>query len=87
MPPILFLMGSKTYNLLKNLVAPNNPKKLSFKEILEVLSNHLDPKPIKIAERFKFSKRRQHLGETIKAYVADLRNLPKHCMELFSMMF
>ena len=76
---ILYLMGSKTYNLLKDLVAPNNPTELSFREILEVLSNHLDPKPIKIAERFKFSRRRQHPGETIKAYVADLRNLSKHC--------
>ena len=64
---ILSVIGNKTYGLLRNLCAPNKPWELSFAEIVETPQNHLSPKPLFIAERFRFHKRNQLEGETISA--------------------
>jgi hypothetical protein len=44
-----------------------------------LLGDHLSPKPLSIAERFRFHKRKQLEGESINDYVAVLRKLAKHC--------
>ena len=46
----------KLYALFGNIVSPRRPRDLSFVEIVENLAKHLDPKPIVIAECFKFHK-------------------------------
>ena len=51
---LLTVIGSETYSLLRNLLLPLKPSELSFAQIIEVLKNHLNPKPIVIAERYKF---------------------------------
>ena len=56
----LTTIGSKTYNILRDLLAPAKPSKLKFEELVETLRNHYEPKPIVIAERFHFHKREQH---------------------------
>ena len=53
-PSILTLMGSKTNALLRSISAPRKLKDLSFTEIVDTLAQHVDPKPIIIAERYKF---------------------------------
>ena len=55
-PTILTLMGNKMYALLRNIVSPKRPRDLTLEEIVDNLAKHLDPKPIVIAERFKFHK-------------------------------
>ena len=40
---------------------------------------HLAPKPLVIAERFRFYKRDQKETEGIKAYAASLQKLAEHC--------
>ncbi len=55
----LTAIGSKTYDLLKDIVAPTKPSELKFEEILAALNKHYDPKPLVIAERFNFHKRNQ----------------------------
>ena len=72
-------MGSRTYGLLKSLTAPVKPATLKFDEIVQVLTDHLAPKPLVIAERFRFYKRAQGPDESISAYVAALRRLTQHC--------
>ena len=62
---MLSLMGNKTYGLLRNLAAPAKPSTLSFETIVETLQKHLSPKPLLIAERFRFHKRNQLEGETV----------------------
>jgi len=47
-------MGSKMNALLRSISAPRKPKDLSFTEIVDILAQHVDPKPIIIAERYKF---------------------------------
>ena len=72
-PALLALMGGKTYCLLRNLTSPDDPVTKGFNAIVKLLNNHLSPKPLVIAERFRFHKRDQTDGESIPVYVAELR--------------
>ena len=51
-PALYNLIGPKTYSLLRDLTAPLKPSNKTFTEIVEILQNHLSPKPLLIAERF-----------------------------------
>ena len=48
---LLTVIGSEAYSLLRNLLLPLKPSKISFTQIVQVLKDHLNPKPIVIAER------------------------------------
>ncbi|GFX51444.1 uncharacterized protein K02A2.6 [Trichonephila clavipes] len=58
-PAILSLMGATTHKLLKNLATPNIPAELTYQDIAKLLSEHLNPKPLQMTERFRFYKRKQ----------------------------
>ena len=75
----LSVVGSKTYSLLRSLVAPALPQEKSFAELVETLRRHFEPKPVVIAERFHFHRRSQAVGESIADYLAELRRLSAHC--------
>ena len=79
MPILLSNIGAKTYGLLQSLRAPKAPKESSFKELLEFLKAHFEPAPIMIAERYRFHRRDQAVGENIGDYVAELCRLTAHC--------
>ena len=72
-------MGNKMYALLRSIVSPRRPKELSFAEIVDNLDKHLDPKPIVIAERFKFHKAEQQESESIRDFLARLKKLAETC--------
>ena len=78
-PILLSVIGGKTYALLSDLLAPVKPSTKSFKDLQEVLQRHFEPKPVVIAERFRFHQRNQTSGESIADYVAELRRLATHC--------
>lgn len=78
-PTFLSVMGSKTYNLLRSLVQPNKPSDCSFRDVVTLLKEHFAPKPLIIAERFRFHKRNQLEGESIAQFVAVLKRLSEHC--------
>ena len=78
-PTLWRLIGGKTYTLLRDPLAPEKPATKSFQQIVTTLQEHLNPKPLEIAERFRFYKRNQHEGESILSYVAELRKLATHC--------
>ena len=78
-PALLTLLGSKTYNLLRNLTAPEKPSELDYDTIVELLEKQLSPKPSVITQRYRFHTRIQNEGETINDYVAQLRKLAIHC--------
>ena len=75
----LTIVGSKTYALLRNLVAPTLPQDKSWDDLVAILKQHYEPKPLVIAERFHFHKRNQAVGESIAEYMAELRKLSTHC--------
>ena len=78
-PTFLSVVGGTTYGLLRNLLAPASPKDKSFKEIVDTLKAHFEPKPLVIAERFHFHRQNQNSGESVAMYVAELRRLATHC--------
>ncbi len=56
---LVTVMGSKVYGLLRSLLAPTKPADKKFEKLVKVMKDHLKPKPLVIAERFKFHKRSQ----------------------------
>ena len=59
-----------TYELVRNLVAPEAPKN----DLVKTLRAHLKPKPLVIAERFKFYKRTQLQEESVAEYIVTLKD-------------
>ena len=43
-PALLSLVGGSTYQLLRGLTAPQKPSECEFKDLVKVLSEHLNPK-------------------------------------------
>lgn len=78
-PTFLSVIGAKTFTLLRSLVQPRKPGEKTYDEIVAVLSAHFSPKPLVIAERFRFHKRNQEEGETVTMFVAALKKLSEHC--------
>ncbi len=79
MSVLLSAIGGKAYALLRSLTAPTKPADLSFDNIVKVMQEHLAPKTLLIAERFRFHKWNQNDGESIAVYVAELKKLSEHC--------
>ena len=78
-PTLLSLISSKTYTWLRDLLTPDKPATKSFQEIVMTLQQLLSPKPLEIAEHFRFYTWTQREGETVLTYVADLKKLATHC--------
>ena len=76
---LLSVVGGRTYGLIKTLLAPAKPVDKTFKERTDLVKNHLSPKPIQIAERFKFYRRKQEPGEPVAKYLQELRKLAETC--------
>ena len=76
---LLSVVGSKTYAVLSDLLAPTLPKEKTYAEISAVLLKHYEPTRVVIAERFHFHKREQRAGESMADYEAALRRLATNC--------
>ena len=64
-PVFLNAVGSRTYTLLRHLLAPAKPAEKKFENLQKVLTEHFEPKPIVIAERFYFHQRTQGPNESV----------------------
>ena len=71
--------GSETYQLIRSLVAPEKPKNKTFDALVKLVADHLTPPPSPIVQRFHFNTRTQKEGETVAAFLAELRRLSEHC--------
>lgn len=78
-PTFLSVIGPKCYNLLRSLLQPEKPGTKTYQEIVNVLKGHFSPKPLVIAERFRFHHRCQGEGESVPMFAAVLRKLAEHC--------
>ena len=72
-------MGQKAYKILRNIVAPNKPTDVSFKNLVSAMTSHFSPPPSEIVQRFRFNSRVRKQGETVAAYIAELRALSEYC--------
>ncbi len=72
-------LGSRQYQLLSSLTAPDLPSTKTFKELLSLLfKQHLSPKPNVLTEQHKFFSRHQNQGETISTFISSLKELTKN---------
>ena len=76
---LLTVVGPATYRLLKTLASPKKLDELLFAKLVDLAMKHFNPKPSSIVKWFEFNSRRQKEGESIAAYVAELRKIAEHC--------
>ena len=76
---LLSVCGSRIYKLMSDLLAPNKPGTKTFAELVKLVQDHYAPKPSEIVQRYKFHNRFRRQGESVAAYVAELRHLTEHC--------
>jgi len=71
--------GVSTYRLIKNLLAPRAPSEVEFDDIISTVTTHCQPPPSEIMQKYRFNTcvRRPH--ETISTYLANLKQIAKHC--------
>ncbi|XP_060810142.1 uncharacterized protein LOC132904238 [Amyelois transitella] len=79
LPTFIALIGEQAYELLSTLASPKKPSTLTYKEAVETLRAHLQPKPSILAERFRFRQRQQLTTETVAEYVAELKKMSRYC--------
>ena len=65
--------------MFKSLAAPTALTSNSYEDIKHLKSEHKNPKPNLIAERFKFNSRNRADSETTSEYTAELRLLTQYC--------
>lgn len=75
-PALLSLVGARTYALLRD---PKLPAENTYGDLTKILKEHYAPKPLVIVERFRFHKRDQQEGESVREYNAALRKLSEFC--------
>lgn len=78
---IFFLatVGPATCKLLKTLCAPDNPNTRTYLQLKKLLTNHFEPAPIVIAERYKFWTASQGETESVADFVVHLKKLASTC--------
>ena len=75
----LSVCGSKTYKLLKSLLAPTLPSTKSIDELHQTLKKHVQPTDSVISRRSKFYTRKQKETESVTDFVAELKLLAADC--------
>ena len=65
-PVLLSVVGGHTYSILLDLTSVDIPGSKSYDKLTTILKCHFNPTPIQIAERFRFHKRDQKEGESIR---------------------
>ena len=78
-PVLLSSVGATTYGLVRNLVQPEKPREKTFAQIVTILKDYYEPKPLVIAERFRYRKCVQKSNQTATEYAAELRQLATNC--------
>ena len=76
---LLSVCGPRTYKLIRSLLSPQEPKDVSFADIVKQMTDHYQPKPSIIVQRFKFHSRSRKQGESVATYIAELKRLAEDC--------
>ena len=76
---LLSVCGPTTYQLIRDLLSPAKPSDKTFEELVALVKEHHQPVPSVIAQRYMFNTRTQQPGETVSAFVAQLRKIAQYC--------
>ena len=66
--------GGPAYELLRSL-CQNETQSTTYKQLTDLMTDHLNPKPNEIGKRFSLYKRDRKSGESVNEYIAELRRL------------
>ena len=76
---LLSACGQSTFNTISSLVDADTLQGIKYNDLIQLLSDHYDPAPSSIVQRYKFYNRVRAEGESIANFVAALREIAKHC--------
>ena len=76
---LITVMGEAAYASLRRNVAPAKVDDKTFDELVQVMSDHCNPAPSVIMQRYKFNTRGRQPNESVMTYVSELRALAEHC--------
>ena len=76
---VLSGIRATAYAVLRNLLAPTEPKDSDLATIKQKLVRYYKPKPPVIGQRFTFHQRIQKPDESINQFVMELRHLARTC--------
>ena len=77
---LLSVCGPSTYQLIRDLLSPTKPTDKSFAELVTLVKEHQQLAPSFIVQHYNFNTRVQQPGETISAFVAQLRKIARDCL-------
>ncbi|KII65465.1 hypothetical protein RF11_14388 [Thelohanellus kitauei] len=75
----LAVVGPSAYNLLKTLTCGTDLSEMTLEEFDDLLTDHLDPAPMVVSERYNFYSSRQRVGETIMEFSTRLQSRSSNC--------
>ncbi|XP_042143614.1 uncharacterized protein K02A2.6-like [Ixodes scapularis] len=75
----LTVIGDRTYEVLKNLAAPDLPGSKTYSEIKTLLEEHYGPQRSVIAERCRFNQRSRLEHESVEDFILALKSLSRFC--------
>ena len=75
---LLTLCGKETYYTIRNLVAPRKPSGVDYEEIVQLVKQHFNLKPIVTVQRFKFNTHIRAEDESVAKDVEELRHIAIH---------
>ena len=78
-PIFLSTIGPDAYRVLGNLCAPKKPSEENYSQLLELISEYYNPKPLVTTQRYRFYSRFRQPQESVSAFVAELCSLAKDC--------
>lgn len=76
---LLHYIGTDTYDLLWDKLAPTTPEAKTYEQLVEILKNVFDPTPLEIVENYRFHLRKQADDETVEEFSIALRKLAIGC--------
>ena len=69
---LLSACGSATFKTICSLVDAESLKDIKYDDLVQTLSEHYDPVPFSITQRYKFYNHNREEGESIAKFVAAL---------------
>lgn len=76
---LLMCIGQKSYDILRDICQPDKPAKKNYDQLVQLMKNHLQPKPSVLSERYKFHKLTQNHGQSISDFVLSLKRAAQDC--------
>ena len=76
---LISCVGDRTYRILKDVLSPTSPTEADFKTIVEKMTEHFQPEPSEIVQRFRFHTRVRQSLESVATYIAQLKQIAENC--------